>query len=352
MFCKSFLPVIFAGMFLIFNSCATTTYHDVYPLLADGKYDSEFPYRGCSEQLEQIAETVRMINCLVFYKSQIFSKEQKVRLSDFHDPNMTSKVAKEVYLNRTSAGSCTVIYFQDRKIAVMTSQHIVDFPDTIITYYADENTQPTEFIQSIAVKERQKNYIATIQGAGNLEILASDKANDLAILGQKIDGPSATKIPVFSYPIGKARELEWGAFVYLFGYPEGYRIITKGIVSNPNRDKNGTFLTDGVFNKGFSGGIVLAIRDGIPNFELVGMVKMVPGYQEYYLAPGKEGVPANYDLQTAYTGISYVDSRTEIIYGVSPTIPIELIVRFFEENEKQLIKKGYFLSSFYRSQFP
>jgi len=352
MFNRLLSLVILAGISLLFFSCATTSYQEVYPLLADGKYDSEFPYRGCSVQLEQIAQTVRMINCLVFYKSQVFPIEQKMRLSDIHDPNSKNRATKEVYLNRSSSGSATVIYFKDKKIAVMTSHHIIDFPDTIFTYYADENNKPTEFIQSMAVKERQKNYIATIQGAGSLEVLAADKAYDLAILGQKIDDPSVNGIPVFSYPIGKAKELEWGAFVYLFGYPEGYRIITKGIVSDPNRDKNGTFLTDGVFNKGFSGGIVLAIRDGIPNFELVGMVKMVPGYQEYFLSPTKEGESVNYELQSSFTGTSYVNSRTEIIYGVSPTIPVELIVKFFEANEEQLNRKGYYLSSFYKPQLP
>jgi len=351
MFSRLLFSSILIGANLLSFSCSTVSYKEVYPLLVDGKYDSEFPYRGCSEQLEQIAESVRMLNCLVFYKSHVFPIEQKLRKFDIHDPNVNNKAVKEVYMNKSAAGSCTVIYFQDKKIAVLTCEHIVSFPDTIITYYADENNKPSEFIQSIAVKEHQKNYIGTIQGAANLEILAIDKTNDLAILGQKIDDPSATRIPVFKYPIGKAKDLEWGAFVYLFGYPEGYRIVTKGIVSNPNRDKYGSFLTDGVFNRGFSGGIVLAIRDGIPNFELVGIVRIVPGHQEYFLSPTKEGELTEYELQTSYTGTSYINSRTEIIYGVSPTIPVELIVDFFEENKEQLERKGYYLSSFYKPQY-
>ena len=45
------------------------------------------------------------------------------------------------------------------------------------------------------------------------------------------------------------------------------------------------FLVDAVFNRGYSGGIVLAIRDGVPNFELVGLVKSVPAEYEYVMKP-------------------------------------------------------------------
>jgi hypothetical protein len=352
MFKRILFSSILIGVSLFSFSCSTVSYQEVYPQLADGKYDSEFPYRGCSEQLEEISESVRMINCLAFYKSYVFSAEQKLRTSDITDPRLKERAVKEIYFDKSAAGSCTVIYYQERKLAVLTCEHVVSFPDTLITYFPSENSKPTEFIQSIAVKEHQKNYIGLIQGAGDLEILAVDKTNDLAILGQKIDAPSMHNIPVFRFPIGKAKELEWGAFVYLFGYPAGYRMITKGIVSNPNRDKNGSFLTDGVFNKGFSGGIVLAIRDGIPNFELVGMVRMIPGFQEYYLTPTKAGERADFEMATSYTGTSYINSRMEIIYGVSPTIPVEQIIEFFKANEEQLERKGYYLSSFYTPQVP
>jgi hypothetical protein len=62
---------------LLSLSCSTTSYKEVYPLLMDGKYDSEFPYRGCSAQLEKIAESVRMISCIAYYKSYFFRLKQK-----------------------------------------------------------------------------------------------------------------------------------------------------------------------------------------------------------------------------------------------------------------------------------
>jgi|WetSurMetagenome_2_1015567.scaffolds.fasta_scaffold11713_5 hypothetical protein len=335
---------------LLSLSCSSTSYREVYPLLADGKYDSEFPYRGCSAQLEKISESVRMISCIAYYRNSVFPLEARVRSSDLRDPLLREKAVKEVFLNRTSSGSATIIYLENNRIALLTCAHVVNFLDTIITYYRTENGNETEFIQSLAVKDRQSNYAAIIQGARNLEILAIDKDNDLAVVGQKMYEQPAQNISVFSYPFGKAKELEWGTFVYLFGYPVGYQMITKGIVSSPNRDKHGSFLTDAVSNRGFSGGIVLAIRDGVPNFELVGMTTLIPARQQLFMTPLKEGETSDFDLVAPFKGNIYIESRTDIIYGIAPAISAELIIAFLEENLQQLREKGYDLSTFLERQ--
>ncbi|MGD0591380.1 MAG: serine protease [Bacteroidota bacterium] len=331
---------------LLSLSCSSTSYREVCPTLADGKYDSEFPYRGCSDQLEKISESVRMISCIAYYKSYFFPPETKIRLSDLQDPLLKKKAIKEVFLNRTSSGSATTIYSENKRIALLTCAHVVDFLDTMITYYREENRKETEFIQSIAVKDRQSIYAASIQGSRDLEILAIDKGSDLAVVGQRMYEQSAQNVAVFNYPLGKAKELEWGTFVYLFGYPTGYQMVTKGIVSSPNRDKQGSFLTDAVSNRGFSGGIVLAIRDGVPNFELVGMVTLVPARQQYFMTPFKEGEIADFELDAPFKGDIYVESRTDIMYGIAPAISSEVIVDFLERNQQQLQEKGYDVRSF------
>ena len=341
----SFCGIVLLACVLSF-SCSTTSYREVYPMLTDGKYDSEFPYRGCSEQLEQISESVRMISCIAYYKSWVFPLEAKVRREDIHDLFLKDKAVKEVYLNQTASGSATVIYCENKRIALLTCAHVVDFSDTIYTFYRGEDRKQTVYVQNIAVKDHQTNYAAAIQGASNLEILLIDRENDIALIGQRFEFPNITPVSVFKYPIGKAKELEWGAFVYLFGYPAGYRIVTKAIVSNPNRDKYGSFLTDAVFNRGFSGGIVLAVRDGVPNFELVGMMKLVPGHQQYYLTPAREGERIEFDPIIPFKGDMYAESRTEIIYGIAPAIPAELIVDFLQTNQSKLIDQGYDLRSF------
>jgi hypothetical protein len=334
---------------LISFSCSTTSYREVYPLLTDGKYDSEFPYRGCSDQLEKIAASVRMISCIAYYKSYLFPLEQKIRRQDIKNSNLHNKAIKEIFLNRTASGSATIIYYQNNRIALLTCAHVVNFADTILTYFRGEDRKETEFIQSIAVKDHQSNYVASIQGARNLEILALDNSSDLAVVGQRMYEP-AQNIPVFDYPLGKAKELEWGAFVYLFGYPSGYQIVTKGIVSSPNRDRHGAFLTDAVFNRGFSGGIILAIRDGVPNFELVGMAALVPASRQYFITPSKEGENFDFSQDVPFKGDVYVESHTDIVYGIAPAISSELMIEFLETNQSQFQEQGYDLRSFYNKR--
>ena len=48
-----------------------------------------------------------------------------------------------------------------------------------------------------------------------------------------------------------------------------------------------------------------------------------------------------YDPGTPYKGDIYVDSRTEIIYGVAPAIPAEVIFDFLSENQEPLLSNGY-----------
>ena len=63
------------------------------------------------------------------------------------------------------------------------------------------------------------------------------------------------------------------------------------------------FMVDAMFSRGFSGGIVLAIRDGVPNFELVGMIKLVSAHSSFVLTPEKDGGgDLVFDPAVPYTG--------------------------------------------------
>ena len=83
-------------------------------------------------------------------------------------------------------------------------------------------------------------------------------------------------------------------------------MITKAIVSSPRRDEAGSFLVDAVINPGFSGGFVLAIRDGVPNFELIGMVQWVPEEDESLLYPENLKTKTSYNPVVPYKGNLYV----------------------------------------------
>ncbi len=338
---KIILLTITATSALIFVSCSSMIYKAAYPTLMDGKYDSEFPYRGSSEQLQQIGNTIQRVNCIAFYKSYVYSYSSKLKLSDLNDSTLSFRSSEVGTFDKSSAGTATMIYSDDGKVCLLTCAHVVSFPDTIISYYVGDDGNYSEYVQSISFKQRQLNYIAGFPGGSGIDILVSDENIDIAILGGKYNALEMKQYPVFPYPFGEAKQLEWGSFVYAMGYPMNFKMITKAIVSSPDFDKKGSFLIDAVVNKGFSGGVVLGIRDGVPNFEFVGMIRAVPEDRAYVLRPEKLKNHLSYDPIVPYKGDIYVDLEQSLKYGITKVISIEVIREFFDKHKEEIIDKGY-----------
>jgi len=216
----------------------------------------------------------------------------------------------------------------------------------MITYY--ENT---DRIRTVSFLRRQTNYVNGIPDGSDLEVIISHKTHDLALIGREKE--SNAYLPVFSYPLSEAKKLEWGSFVYLLGYPKGNKMITRGIVSSPNRNKEDhSFLVDALFNKGFSGGLILALKDGVPNFELVGIAKSVSADYDLLVTPEKNYTRNEMEMNLPYTGDLYVEERSTISYGITNTTSIESIQRFLTANRLRLEESGYEFSYFFKSVIP
>lgn len=333
-----FLLILFP---LFFSGCARRIYQVSYPTLSDGKYDSEFPYKNSSRELQQIAETVRKITAIAYYKSYIFRENQRITVADIQNSTYLRKANKEIFYNNSVIGTAIVLHSDKRSVLFLTCAHVIDFADTVITYFEAQGDRGGPFIRSVAFKKRQSNFVADLPERGDLTILAADNELDIAVLGKKYSRVIRNPIPVFNYPLGQAAQLEWGSFVYMLGFPKGYQMITRGIVSQPDRDKNHAFLVDALFNKGFSGGIVLAIRDGVPNFELVGIASSVAAEFEYKLRPYPHISKAGYDPRLPYTGDSFVEFQKNIIYGITFVISAESIYSFLKKHRMFLNEEGY-----------
>ena len=325
-------------------SCAPSVYREVYPTLVDGKYDSEFPYRGCSKQLEEIGESVKMINSIAYYRTYTFGEGERIRPEDVTGRLLSARGTHSAMSTSQASGTATIITFDVRRIVLLTCAHVVGFPDTVTAYHIGPDHHSTGYIHTLSIKEKQTNYVAVFPEGGELEILAMDREEDIALLGKTFDAEPFPRPRAFMFPAGRARELEWGTFVYLFGYPTGHKMVTKAIVSSPNKDRRGAFLVDAVFTPGFSGGIALAIRDGVPNFELVGIVKLVSGRSTFVLGPPAEDGMPDYDPLTPYTGEIYVQKKTEIEYGIVQAVPVESVLEFIDAHRGDLAARGYTVS--------
>ncbi len=329
---RSFLILMIATL-----SCAKKIYQTAYPTLNDGRYDSEFPYKNCSKELQEISETVTRVFCNTIYKSYSFSVDQKIKSTSITDRLLATAIGT-ADLKNTVSGTATVIYSQPDRLALLTCAHVVVKPDTIVSYFMSESSSSEKFVQSVAIKQQQQILVFGMPEDGLFEVLLADEQNDIAILGKKLKSAAATKIVVLNYPFGNARELEWGSFVYVIGYPMGYKLISKGIVSQPDRDKKGGFLTDALFNPGLSGGILLAVRDGVPNFEVVGITTSAAAETETVLVPERD---KSYDETIPYQGKIYVNTKKTISYGITKAISAESILGLIREKREELLKKGY-----------
>jgi len=327
----------------VFYNCSSVSYETIYPTLRDGKYDSEFPYKSTSEELTKISETVQRVNSTAFYKIYIFDENSRYTLKDIEGKQLNKITVSEALADNSSAGTAVTVYSENGNIALLTCAHTVTFPDTIIAYRLDEKGNATNYIESISIKEKQVIYAAGFPEGSLVDVLVKDDRLDIAVLSRKYGSMTRVNLPAFKYPIGKAKEVEWGTFVYLFGYPLNYKIITKAIVSGPRRDESGSFLLDAVINPGFSGGLVLAIRDGVPNFELIGIVQWVPEDEENLIYPETLKDKSMYNPVVPYKGDLYIRKYSSIKYGIAKIIPIESIMTFLLQNKSYLNDRGFYI---------
>ncbi len=334
------------NLVLFFSGCNNYILETVYPTLNDGKYDSEFPYKNCSEQLESIGLSVKLVNVIAYYRNYVVYDKYQLTKKEINKNNFEEVTYKQGLYHRTASGTATIIYATNGNVALLTCAHIVNFPDTVYTYKINEKGNVTNIVETISIKTKQTNYINDFPEGGDVDIILVDEINDLAIIGKRFVDYRLNQFTVFNYPLGNAKELEWGSFVYAMGYPMNYKMITKGIVSSPNRDESGSFLIDAVFNRGFSGGIVLAVRDGVPNFEFVGLVRSVPAEYEYVLKPEVLDDGYEFNPLIPYKGNIMVEQKVNIKYGVTRVIPIETIRNFINKNADKLLKYGYIFDNF------
>jgi hypothetical protein len=335
------------SLLVLLTGCYRQPVKIVPQTITDGRYDSEFPSRDAASELESITHSVYKLYSVASYKTFYFKQGVAVTKLDLLTGNYLYKSFGTTYSSETTSGTATAIYQAFNRFTFITCAHVLESPDTLITYFKPVKDDPDQFISSISIKEKQENFIKGFTGCGKVDILAIDRKNDVAIIGKECDKPGDL-ITTFMYSSGNAKELRWGNFVYIIGYPLGSLMITTGIVSNPRSDEYGSFMVDALFNKGFSGGIILALRDGVPNFELVGIIRSVPFQKEYYLKPEKEIFEMAYDENALYKGGLFVGTHEAIRYGVTTVIPMEMIRDLYQKNRLPLLSEGYNLDSFFK----
>ncbi len=329
--------VVLACLVLVLVSCKTNEPVASGSSEADGRYDSEFPDKTVSDQLDEISRTVKKIDCLAFYMTYIFPEGNTIQIDSLTEDDLKKKTSGSAITNKSVSGTVTLTYYDGKTLGMLTCAHVIDFDDTIYNWYDEHRTK----LYSVSIKLRQQNYVAGLPGGNAIEVVAIDKKNDIAFLRKEL-APHVEKPQILDLRVGKSKDLEWGTFVYIMGYPLGNLMVTRAIVSNPGKTKGDVFLTDALYNKGISGSPVFALRDGATHFEWVGMAKSASVDHIVYLAPDEEHLDV-IDTEQPFDGTQFIKQNARINYGITYSVTIDAILRFLKENKEKLEQAGVYI---------
>lgn len=302
-------------------------------------YITSFPTRDVSRELSSVQNSIKRISStgiyVTYYIEDRLITEEELKVLDIQEISTRTLTS-----NESTAGTAISIFQNNRRAALLTNAHVIDFPDTLLSYIEAENVPPQTYVNAVKIKQAQSNLIFDLPNIGQFEINDYDDRDDLALISvNRTEFPDISASPL-SISVGDPADLQWGSFLYILGYPKGYPMITRGIVSDPRRNDYDDFLTDALFNPGISGGLIMATRDNFNSFEWIGMTNTASAEIEKRLVPDPSKV-SQYQALDAYLDTAYVGVRTQINYGITQSIPMKKIVAFLEDNEELLRSMGF-----------
>lgn len=235
---------------------------------------------------------------------------------------------------REGYGGGVILHRDERQSLILTCEHVLTTPDTILEYYRDAEGRPTDVIFSRAVCLRTTVHVIDDgYQFRSAEILATDARSDLGLV---LAGPSLTVGLPFPFAIGVDTDLQWGDVVVAFGYPRKMKQITLGVVSSSPYP--GTFGIDLTARFGFSGGPVILVRpEGA--LELAGILRSVPVKKLRYLAPPPNALPGQMLSPPQMSDIA-VEEIDLVDYGTAYAVGAERIGQFLGEKNAILGMKG------------
>ncbi|MBC8321810.1 MAG: trypsin-like peptidase domain-containing protein [Bacteroidetes bacterium] len=340
-FIRNITLFLFASLVLF--GCRTTNLNKQPELAADNKYDSEFPSKSVSSELDYISKTVKKLDILAFYATYYFPKGSNINKKNINDSLLVAYSATRTISHESVSGTASVIYNNQDLIGFLTCAHIIDFNDSIFSYYNDDVNE----IQTVSIKIKQQNHIGSLGSGDPINIAAIDIEKDIALLMKKTTNNNGEEVYTLNYPRGSINDLQWGSVVYIMGYPLGILMVTRAIVSLTMKVKKSVFVMDALYNKGISGSPVLAIRDGIPNFELIGIASSSAAQESNILIP-EENYKNGSIIKLPYEGNIFVHNNKLISYGVTYSISIDEIITFIQSNEKTLKAAGFEINMFFK----
>ena len=183
---KFLLYVLIILLSIINYSCSTTitTVSDFG--LKDSKYDRDFFQVENNDRLDNLVNSVKMINCIAYYEGYLFDKGLNLTPNSIETTDYKSAALSTYHSTETASGTATIIYSNKGKVALLTCAHILNFPDTLINYFKNQDGSNSEHIESISLKVRQTNLLPEYNRPNETNIISIDSDSDIALVGKGV----------------------------------------------------------------------------------------------------------------------------------------------------------------------
>lgn len=309
-------------------------------------YQTAFPRSDAARQLEEILESVARITVSSVYRTYVFAEESAPLASDPLDDSLLARAVDTVTVDRSRAATAVLLSESDGNLLLLTASHAVHSPDTVLQHYGPARPPSPEAaalqrVRSISILVQRTNWLVGQPDLTTFEVLARDELNDLAFLGARIPAHADwSEIHPLPVSMGQSERLSWGSFVYVLGFPAGYPMVTRGIVSDPLGEASRSFVVDGLWNEGMSGGLILALRGEGEELEWVGMARAAAAQTEHRLAPA-EGIEAELQPWMPYEGPLFLEEVRRIQYGITLSVPTSVIRSFSSQHRPVLEAQEY-----------
>lgn len=328
--------IILLSLTAAFVASCTATTKIAEPTLqpTDPYYTSAFPVHDVSDQLEDIQKSLVRIASTGVYRTYRVA-DMNITEAQLDTLDLENSSLRYERFEETTAGTATVIAKSQFRAVLITNAHTIAFPDTIIKYSQGEEASGERFVETVTIKQNQTNVALTRPLIVSFEILDENEAEDLAIIGISLINLESDEIYPVNLAFGDSKNLRTGSLVYILGFPKGFPMVTQGVVSDPNRNKKGSYLTDALFNRGVSGGLIVSSKDNFQSFEWVGIANAGVATQDYYLVPDEDFLDTSEPAQL-YEGPLIAEKKARLDYGITYAIPTSVISEFLNENRNRV----------------
>jgi len=326
--------VIVIGL-LLFTACSTSE-NITYEENESYYYLSSTGSDLIREQIKESFKSIKRLQNEAVYQTYYFDKENPPRRSDLRDADLKVIADHSKLENHSTAGTALTISNTRGQIALLTAAHIVSFPDTIWQFAGESVPVLEERVNSVSVKESLNHYVYSDDRIILFDVIVTDTDRDLAVLSRDMsEDREYTSLETLHIPPGNADRMDWTDMFYAVGYPKGFQMVTRGMLSKALLNPRSRLILDASFNRGFSGGALFAVRSDGSGLEWVGLVTMASAEREEYVAP-EETPEGEYRSGKIYEGPLFAQSSYRLNYGITFAIDINEIGNFFNDYEEEL----------------